>query len=52
MKTLGKFRVGQVFELYGMDILEDNSVTLSQEVSHSLALNTQKLNRLENRQRK
>lgn len=53
MKSFNKFRVGQVFELYGMDILENANLTTKQtEVSHSLKLNYQKLTKLENRQRR
>ena len=48
LNTLNRLRVGQVFELYGMDILENaNLVTKDSEVTHSLKSNYHKLSKLE-----
>ena len=53
LSTLNRLRVGQVFELYGMDILENaNLNTKDKEVAQSLKLNFEKLSKLEIRQRK
>ena len=49
LKALNRFRVGQVFELYGMDILENTSITKEEEVKTSLEFNQKKLAKLENR---
>ena len=53
LKILNRLRVGQVFELYGMDILENaDLVTKDSEITHSLQLNYSKLTKLETRQRR
>ena len=52
LRALNRFRVGQVFELYGMDILENKSITKEEEVKTSLEFNQKKLAKLENRQRR
>ena len=53
LKALNRFRVGQVFELYGMDILENvNSYTQEDQVKTNLQHNHKKLMKLEIRQRR
>ena len=52
LSILNRFRIGQVFELYGMDILENAGISKDREVSDSLKLNVHKLTKLEIRQRR
>ena len=52
LKALNRFRVGQVFELYGMDILEFAQKSSESEVEQSLQFNQKKLSKLETRQRR